>query len=77
MLAGPGMYLLHKYTQYKRTHQESQRKKATEKELQCLHLKIVSTASKHFAHYSSKTFLLAKASYCLGFLCKRGVQRNI
>ena len=41
-LASPGMYLVHKYSQFKRQQQESQKKKVTEKELQHLNHKIVS-----------------------------------
>lgn len=38
----PGMYLVYKYNQFKRQHEENQRRKVTEKELQHLNHKIVS-----------------------------------
>ena len=41
-LAVPGMYLVYKYSQYKRQQQETSRRRVTEKELQNLNQKIVS-----------------------------------
>lgn len=42
-LATPGMYLFSKYNEYKRQQQEQQKRKVTEKELENLNQKIVST----------------------------------
>ena len=44
-IAVPGMYLVYKYNQFKRQQQETSRRKVTEKELQSLNQKIVSTRS--------------------------------
>lgn len=43
-LAAPGMYLVYKYNQYRRQVQENNRRKVTERELQHLNHKIVSTS---------------------------------
>ena len=42
LLAAPGMFLVQKYTQYRRHQQECAKKRATERELQSLTHKIVS-----------------------------------
>lgn len=41
VMAVPGMYLFYKYSEFKRHHEEIQRKKVTEKELDHLNHKIV------------------------------------
>lgn len=43
VLALPGMYLSYKYSQYRREQRELSRRRVTERELQHLHHKIVST----------------------------------
>ena len=43
LLAAPGMYLFQKINRYKQQQQERDKKKVTEKELQQLNLKIVSS----------------------------------
>ncbi len=43
VLAMPGLYLIYKYNQFKRQHQENNRRKVAERELNNLNNKIVST----------------------------------
>ncbi|KAJ3625095.1 hypothetical protein MTP99_018660 [Tenebrio molitor] len=47
VLALPGMYLFYKYNQYKRRRKENAKRRLTERELQHLNNKIVST-TPHF-----------------------------
>lgn len=59
VLALPGMYLFYKYSQYRREQRELSRRRVTERELQHLHHKIVSTRSKHkkFRRLKSQSLL--------------------
>lgn len=48
VIAVPGMYLFYKYSEFKRHHEEVQRKKVTEKELDHLNHKIVRIHTRQF-----------------------------
>ncbi|EFA08913.1 hypothetical protein TcasGA2_TC006618 [Tribolium castaneum] len=50
VLALPGMYLFYKYNQYKRRRKENAKRRLTERELQHLNNKIVSTFNPSFFH---------------------------
>lgn len=48
VLALPGMYLFYKYNQYKRKRRESAKRRLTERELQHLNSKIVSSIWSYY-----------------------------
>jgi len=50
VMKGPGMYLFCKYSEFKRHHEELQRKKVTEKELDHLNHKIVCITVMYMYH---------------------------
>lgn len=73
VLALPGMYLFYKYNQYRREQRELSRRRVTERELQQLHHKIVSSRSLLFS-ISSMIFKLVWNEY---ILCKLKLAANI
>mgnify|MGYP005986677769 FL=1 len=66
VLALPGMYLFYKYNQYKRRRKENAKRRLTERELQHLNNKIVSTLN-----------LSVHIFFCTGTCTSRETGRNL